>query len=296
METQKGGRITKRDIFHGKIRKEYYSYIFVYMFFFLLLLVGVGVLCVCAAIWGMKSNSMGERLLIAGFGAIALVLAAVHLFLELLVIRRFPKYERIRRALFNSDCYFTESNSDEYYGRNRRSDKAAFELVGVFAEAEKGMGSKRPARYTVYIALVIVMSVLGLADLVVMPMLYEKGVALADLSDGEFALCYFLVAIMCIALAIFFLFRAFRVAITAPLAQEQWRYELYNALVGMAVRKNNKKLKFWYSTDRLDQIEDLVKSASDHTELKLETRENKPVRFFVVDTANERVVFTGRFV
>ncbi|MBQ7911730.1 MAG: hypothetical protein IJ363_13215 [Clostridia bacterium] len=286
----------KRDIFHGKIKKEYFSYILVYMIFFLLLLVGVGVLCVCAAIWGMKSNSMGERLLIAAFGAVALVLAAVYLFLELLVIRRFPKYERIRRALFNSDRYFTESNSDEYYGRNRRGDKAAFELVGAFAEAEKGMGSKHSARYTVYVALVIAMSVLGLADLAVMPMLYEKGVALADLSDGEFALCYFLVAIMCIALAVFFLARAFRVAITAPLEQEQWRYELYNALVGMAVRKNNKKLKFWYTTDQLDRIEDLVKSASDHTELKLETQGNKPVRFFVVDTADGRVVFTGWFV
>ena len=286
----------KRDIFHGKIKKEYFSYILVYMIFFLLLLVGVGVLCVCAAIWGMKSNSMGERLLVAAFGAIALVLAAVYLFLELLVIRRFPKYERIRRALFNSDRYFTESNSDEYYGRNRRGDKAAFELVGVFTEAEKGMGSKRPARYTVYIALVIAMSALGIADLAVMPMLYENGVALADLSDGEFALFYFFVAIMCIALAMFFLSRAFRVAIMAPLTQEQWRYELYNALVGMAVRKNNKKRKFWYTSDRLDQIEDLVKSASDHTELKLETHGSKPVSFFVVDTADGRVVFTGWFV
>ena len=286
----------KRDIFHGKIRKEYYSYILVYMIFFLLLLVGVGALCVCAAIWGMKSNSMEERLLVAAFGAIALVLAFVYLFLELLVIRRFPKYEKIRRALFNSDRYFTESNSTEYYGRNRWRDKTAFELVGVFAEAEKGMGGKRPARYTVYIALVIVMSVLGLADLVVMPMLYEKGVALADLSDGEFALFYFLVAIMCIALAVFFLSRAFWVAITAPVEQGRWRYELYNALVSMAVRKNNKKLKFWYTTNQLDQIDDLVKSASDHVELKLETQGSKLVAFFVVDTANGRVVFTGRFV
>ena len=286
----------KRDIFHGKIRKEYYSYILVYMIFFLLLLVGVGTLCVCAAIWGMKSNSMEERLLVAAFGAIALVLAFVYLFLELLVIRRFPKYEKIRRALFNSDRYFTESNSTEYYGRNRWRDKTAFELVGVFTEAEKGMGGKRPARYTVYIALVIVMSVLGLADLVVMPMLYEKGVALADLSDGEFLLFYFSVAIMCIALAVFFLSRAFWVAITAPVEQGRWRYELYNALVGMAVRKNNKKLKFWYTTNQLDQIDDLVKSASDHVELKLETQGSKLVAFFVVDTADGRVVFTGRFL
>ena len=286
----------KRDIFHGKIRKEYYSYILVYMIFFLLLLVGVGALCVCAAIWGMKSNSMEERLLVAAFGAIALVLAFVYLFLELLVIRRFPKYEKIRRALFNSDRYFTESNSTEYYGRNRWRDKTAFELVGVFAEAEKGMGSKRPARYMVYIALVIVMSVLGLADLVAMPMLYEKGVALADLSDGEFALCCFFVAIICIALAIFFLSKAFQVAITAPLERDQWKYELYNALVDLAVRKNKKKLKFWYSTDQLDQIEELVKSMSDHAELKLETQGRKLVRFFVVDTADGRVVFTGWFV
>ena len=85
-------------------------------------------------------------------------------------------------------------------------------------------------------------------------------------------------------------------AITAPLERDQWKYELYNALVDLAVRKNKKKLKFWYSTDQLDQIEELVKSASDHTELKFETHGSKLVRFFVVDTADGRVVFTGWFV
>ena len=71
-------RFLKKDIFKGKIKKEYFSYILVYMIFFVLLFVGVGALCVYASICGMTTNSYGERLLIASFGVIAFVLAGVY--------------------------------------------------------------------------------------------------------------------------------------------------------------------------------------------------------------------------
>ena len=67
-------------------------------------------------------------------------------------------------------------------------------------------------------------------------------------------------------------------------------------LVDISVRKNNKKLKFWYNTDQLEQIENLVKSASENAELKLETKDKKIVSFIVVDTLNKHVVFTGLFI
>ena len=135
----------KKDIFHGKIKQEYFSYILCYMIFFVLLFIAVGALCIYASIWGMKTNSSGERLLIASFGVIAFLLAGVYVFLEFLVIHNFPKYQKIRRILFNSDIYFTDSTSNKYLGGSRTfrgsRNKAAFEMVTAIAEAEKNMQS-----------------------------------------------------------------------------------------------------------------------------------------------------------
>ena len=156
---KKGGEILKKDIFHGKIKQEYFSYILGYMIFFVLLFIAIGALCIYASIWGMTTNSSGERLLIASFGVIAFVLAGVYVFLEFLVIHNFPKYQKIRRILFNSDIYFTDSTSSEYLGGSRtlrgRRNKAAFEIVTAIAEAEKEMGDKKPVRYTIYSALAL---------------------------------------------------------------------------------------------------------------------------------------------
>ena len=46
-----------------------------------------------------------------------------------------------------------------------------------------------------------------------------------------------------------------------PFKKNEWHYTLYMTLVDISVRKNNKKLKFWYNTDQLEQIENLVKFA-----------------------------------
>jgi hypothetical protein len=290
----------KKDIFHGKIKQEYFSYILGYMIFFVLLFIAIGALCIYASICGMTTNSSGERLLIASFGGIAFVLAGVYVFLEFLVIHNFPKYQKIRRILFNSDIYFTDSTSNEYFGGSRtlrgRRNKAAFEVVTTFAEAEKGMRKKKPIRYTVYSALTLVMAVLGLANLIAMPLLYENGTVFSNVSQKVFLFCYLSVGFVCIALAILFLICALKVAIMAPLENHKWTYELYSSLVDIAVRRNNKKLKFWYNSGQVEQIESLVKSASVNAELKIETKGNKLVSFKVVDTLNQCVIFTGLFI
>ena len=290
----------KKDIFHGKIKQEYFSYILGYMIFFVLLFIAIGALCIYASICGMTTNSSGERLLIASFGVIAFVLAGVYVFLEFLVIHNFPKYQKIRRILFNSDIYFTDSTSSEYFGESRtfrgRRNKASFDMVTTFAEAEKRMGNRKPIRYTVYSALTLVMAVFGLANLIAMPLLYENGIVFSNMSQNVFLFCYLSVGFVCIALAILFLICALKVAIIAPLENHKWRYELYSSLADIAVRKNNKKLKFCYNKDQLEQIEGLVKSSSENAELKIETKGTKLISFKVLDTLNQRVIFTGLFI
>ena len=83
-----------------------------------------------------------------------------------------------------------------------------------------------------------------------------------------------------------------------PIKLSKWHYPypLWMSLVDIAVRKNNKKLKFWYENDQLEQIENLVKTASKNAELKIETANSKPVSFTVVDTLDDSVCFTGYFI
>ena len=76
----------------------------------------------------------------------------------------------------------------------------------------------------------------------------------------------------------------------------EWYHPLYISLVDISVRQNNKKHKFWYDKDQLEQIENLVKSISENAELKFETRENKIVSFTVIDILNNSVRFTGYFI
>jgi hypothetical protein len=129
-----------------------------------------------------------------------------------------------------------------------------------------------------------------------MPLLFENGTIFPNVSDGVFILCCILGAVLCVAFAIFFLVRAYNVALMVSLKNHKWTYELYSSLVDISVRQNDKKLKFWYDKDQLEHIEGLVKSASENAELKIETKGTKVISFKVVDTLNQRVIFTGLFV
>lgn len=289
----------KKDIFNGKIKKEYFSYILIYMIFIALLMLVVGGMVLGVGLWA-NAGPVLAIIFMRILGVVIIALGIAYIVGCMLVIRKYPKYEKIRRILYNSDCYFTESDSNEYYGRIRgirgRRYKAAFDLVTSFAEAEKRMGDRKPVRYTVYSALALFMGVSGLVILIAIPLLFENGTIFPNMSDDVFVLCYILSAVVCIAFAIFFLVRAYKVALMAPFENHKWISELYISLVDISVRKNNKKLKFWYNKDQIEQIENLVKSASENAELKLETKANKLVSFKVTDTLNDRVIFTGDFI
>ena len=215
----------KKDIFNGKVKKEYLSYILGYIIFFLSLLVVGGALCIYAFVSEGSFNVSGNRFLIAIFGVVAFVLGSVYSFPALFVIRKFPKLPKLRRIFFNSDIYFTDSTTNEYFGGTRmfrgRRRKAAFDIVTSFAEAEKQMGEKKPIKYKIYLVLVIVMSVLGILLLFAMPLLFENGIILPEVSDDIFLVCWISGCCVCIGLAIFFLVRAFKVAKMAQLDNDK---------------------------------------------------------------------------
>ncbi|MBR5187687.1 MAG: hypothetical protein IKW18_04370, partial [Clostridia bacterium] len=85
------------------------------------------------------------------------------------------------------------------------------------------------------------------------------------------------------------------ISIQKVFKKTEWHYPLYKSLVRISVRQNNKKQKFWYHADQLEQIENLVRSATQNVELQLERKRNKLRSFTVRDTLNDHMVFTGLF-
>lgn len=288
----------KKDIFNGKIKKEYFSYILVYMIFFLLLFCGIGAFLIFVSMREMSANAYGERLAVAIFGGLAILAGFVFLFLELLVIRRYPKYEKLRHSTFNSDCYFTDSTSYEYHGDPRYRFRAGFNMVTLVAESEKRMGEKRPVKYKVYSALTYMMLILGGVSFVGMVILLKNQSKLPEALQDDTTLCliFLLVLLACTVLAVFFFYRALNVATNAPFGDFERRHELYSSLKDLSVRRNNRKLKFWYNPEQLSEIETLVQSASFNAELKLIRKGGRLVSFEVVDLHNDRTIFTGRFI
>ena len=81
----------KKDIFNGKIKKEYFSYILGYMIFFALLFVVGGALCVYAFVSEGSFIVSGERALLVVFGSVSFVLGGGYVLPQLFVSRNFPK-------------------------------------------------------------------------------------------------------------------------------------------------------------------------------------------------------------
>ena len=88
----------------------------------------------------------------------------------------------------------------------------------------------------------------------------------------------------------------YKKSIKKLIKRSEWHSRLWVSLEDIAVRKNSKKFKYWYDKDQLEQIENLVKTASVKAELKLIKHRNKPVSFMVIDTFDSKVIFTGDFM
>ena len=83
---------------------------------------------------------------------------------------------------------------------------------------------------------------------------------------GSFAV----IEITDIVLSFVFAFKVKKIRKETKEKYEQMCFGLHSELIIIAVRKNNKKLKFWYDKDQLEQIENLVKASSENAELKLD--------------------------
>ena len=120
-----------KDIFNGKIKKEYVSYLITsYVVISILFL---PVLCFFAYVV-IKAPIEGK--IIVGLALIGcLYLTIINPFLTLFVIRQYPKYPKLRRLLLNSEYYFVGNNKRESSGRYR--DRLAFDKITTIIDKKK---------------------------------------------------------------------------------------------------------------------------------------------------------------
>lgn len=277
----------KSDIFNGKIKKEYFSYILISTIFITLLCVACGGIFIYAAFTSASS------ILFYVLGAFVVAIGPLYFFLSLFVIRSYPKYEKLRSFLLNSDIYFVDSTSNEYRESRIRSwsarrARAAFTLVTISAEADKIMRKKSRAKYNMYVILSLV--VLGMdTTTIVLAAIFEP-------SGGLFVFLLICFLLLCLGFVVWFFKKALMTAAMAPYEDVKWKFDLSFSLQDIAVRKNNKKHKFWYEVSQIDKIEEILDTCGENVELKLETKGKKKVSFSIVDMNDNILVFKGYFI
>ena len=279
----------RKDIFNGNIKKEYFYYVLVYLICIPVQfgVMGISILYISFQI----KTDLGGRIFCWILSAATILICCIVLpFLELLVIRNYPKYERIRRSLFNSDCYFTGSTSNAYRGGRSR---AIFDLVRFFLSVDEEIGTvinRNSLPYRIFSVFVNIMTLLcavlnTFSFLIII-------VNRTESFSKAFLLFYFSFCFVVVCLLILRGYYAQKVL----LGSFKNSYALYCSLVDICVRRNNKKRKFIYSKDQLEQIEGIVESAKGSFEMELKTTGKKLVSFKVIDNSDHRVVFNGLFM
>ena len=150
---KKGGVWMKKDIFNGKVKREYIGYMWSSILLATSICLCVGAMILFTAFQREPGSADRNGLLIT---SIPFFLYGLWFFSgALFVIRRYPKSQKFVKCFFNSDCYFVGNNSKEYHGTWK--GKRAFELITAAAEQNKGLeGIKYPKNCKVYTALTVI--------------------------------------------------------------------------------------------------------------------------------------------
>ncbi len=297
----------KWDIFNGKIKKEYYSYMMFFFIFHSLLqiaLSGVGIVFILAAIMGkITPPSLIATIIAFVLGIIFIIQSPVFIFLQLFAIRNYPKYEKIRKRMYNSDCYFVGCDSFEYNGKPKgrlgRRNKIAFDLITTITEMEKGIKeTKYYSKYKTYSALSFTMALIGLVGMFAIMILGDNKSILPKVLQNDNVIIFMAIAfpVICLVFAISFFRRAVNISSEAQFAPLESRFALCDSLAEIAVRKSNKKYKFWYNVDQIKEIEDIVNDSGESVEFKLEEKNGRLACFKLIDTVEKYTVFSGYFI
>lgn len=143
----------KNDLFNGKIKRQYIGYIWFSIILGTAIFMGTGALLLFTVL--QRDPGSADWNVLLGIGIFFCLIGFVFFFGELFVIRSYPKSQKYIKWFLNSDCYFVDNDSKNYYGTWK--GKRAFDLITASAEQNRGMeGIQYPKKCKVYTALAFV--------------------------------------------------------------------------------------------------------------------------------------------
>ena len=196
----------KKGLFKGNIKHEYVSYIWTTILLVVFIFVSVGSLL----LYGAFQHELGsaDRIGLLVFSIPCYLFGIFYLILTIFVIRKYPKYSKLRKICLNSDYYFVGSDSKDFHGHWR--GRYAFGAVTHIGDQNKGLEDiKYPKKYRVYIALTVMGIVLMFAYIAITAVILENIEVLPEAIRSEgfiFAICL-VVEILNLILSFLFAFR-----------------------------------------------------------------------------------------
>ena len=147
---KKGDEILKRDFFNGKIKREFVSYIRYKIIIAAVMYFGMCGFFLYFSFFGNLSRE--TRILVLVFAVTLFLFGIFRSFGTVFIIRKYPKYKKITKCFLNSDCYFVDSDSKEFYGCPK--ERAIFNAFTQLADqSECPENIKYPKKYRVFICL-----------------------------------------------------------------------------------------------------------------------------------------------
>lgn len=161
----------KKDLFLGKIKREYVSYMWISIMLVAWIGIGVGSLLLYAAL--QHEHGSFDRNGLFVFSILAYLFGVLSSALIVFAIRKYPEYPKLRKFFLNSDRYFVGSDSKEYNVLLR--SEIPFRMAARAAERNKGLeGVQYPKSYRICKVLLAIMIVFVFADLVACVLLLEN--------------------------------------------------------------------------------------------------------------------------
>ena len=197
----------KKGLFKGNIKHQYISYIWTSILLIVFIFVMVGSLSLYGALQHKFGSADRNGLLF--FSIIFYLIGILYFGLTIFVIRKYPKYPKLRRLCLNSDYYFVGSDSKDFHGHWR--GRSSFGAVTHIGDQNKGLeGIKYPPKYRVYIVLTVMGIVLMFAYIVITAVILENITVLPETIRSEGVVFAILIAVEIVNLILTFTF-AFRV-------------------------------------------------------------------------------------
>ena len=197
----------KKGLFKGNIKHEYISYIWITILLVTFIFVSAGSLLLYSAFQHESGSIDRNGLLI--FSIPFYLFGVLYFFLTIFVIRKYPKYPKLRRRLcLNSDYYFVGNDSKKFHGHWR--GRFSFSAVTYIGGQNKGLeGIKYPPKYRVYIALTVMGIVLIFAYIAITAVILKNIEVLPGTirSEGFVFAIFIVVEILNLILSFLFAFR-----------------------------------------------------------------------------------------